>query len=111
MKNLQEQIRKILKEETKIPINLKRRFRYLDDEVVFRIKRIYTPNNICRFESDEELLEVMSDAVIDSMYYTHFSDIDDNSKEWGIMYRTMVIYINDKYGEEIKKYYRINCGN
>jgi len=26
------------------------------------------------------------------------------------MYRTMIEYINDKYGEEIKKYYHINCG-
>ena len=111
MMNLQEHIRRVIKEETKIPISLRRRFKHLDDEVDFRMRRVYTPDNICRFESDEELLEVMSDAVIDSMYYTHFSDIDDNSKEWGIMYRTMIEYINDKYCEKIKKYYHINCGN
>ncbi|NDA78910.1 MAG: hypothetical protein EBY07_14235, partial [Actinobacteria bacterium] len=74
----------------------------VDDEVEFRIKRIYTPNDICRFRSGEELLEVISDDVTDTMYWTYFSHIDDNSKEWGIMYRTMVEYINDKYGEEIK---------
>jgi hypothetical protein len=108
---LQEQIRKVLKEETKLPIRLLRRFEHLDDEIVFRIKRIYTPKDLCRFRSSEELLEVVSDSTIDAMYWTYFSDVDDNSKEWGIMYRTMIEYINDKYGEEIKKYYHINCGN
>jgi hypothetical protein len=53
----------------------------------------------------------MSDAVVDSMYYTYFSDVDDSSKEWGMMYRTMIEYINDKYGDKIKEYYHINCGN
>lgn len=109
--NLQEHIIRVVNEETKIPISLRRRFKHLDDEVDFRMGRVYTPNNICRFESGEELLEVMSDAVVDSMYYTYFSDVDDNSKEWGMMYRTMIEYINDKYGDKIKEYYHINCGN
>ena len=87
---LQEQIRKVLKEETKLPIRLLRRFEHLDDEIVFRIKRIYTPKDLCRFRSSEELLEVVSDSTIDAMYWTYFSDVDDNSKEWGIMYRTMI---------------------
>jgi hypothetical protein len=26
------------------------------------------------------------------------------------MYRTMVKYINDKHGDNIKEYYHINCG-
>jgi hypothetical protein len=109
--NLQEHIRRVIKEETKIPISLRRRFKHLDDEVDFRMRRVYTPDNICRFESDEELLEVMSDAIVDSMYYTYFNDVDDSSKEWGMMYRTMIEYINDKYGDKIKEYYHINCGN
>jgi hypothetical protein len=109
--NLQEQIRKVLREETKIPVRLRRRFEHLDDEIDFRMRRIYTPKDICRFRSGEELLEVVSETVIDAMYYTYFSDVDGNSKEWVIMYRTMIEYINDKYGEEIKKYYHINCGN
>jgi hypothetical protein len=109
--NQQQQIKRILKEETQTPQILLRRLHFVDDEVEFRIKRIYTPNDICRFRSGEELLEVISDDVTDTMYWTYFSHIDDNSKEWGIMYRTMVEYINDKYGEEIKKYYHINCGN
>jgi hypothetical protein len=109
--NLQEHIRRIIKEETKIPKMLRRRLDHLDDEVYYRMGRVYTPNNICRFESGEELLEVMSDAVVDSMYYTYFSNVDDNSKEWGIMYRTMIKYIDDKYGDKIKEYYHINCGN
>jgi hypothetical protein len=104
-------IKTILKEETKIPTRLRRRFKHLDDEIDYRIRRVYTPKIICRFESDEELLDVVTEATIDSMYYTYFSDVDDNSEEWVIMYRTMIEYINDKYGDEIKQYYHINCGN
>jgi hypothetical protein len=109
--NLQEHIRRILQEETKIPISLRRRLHYLDDEVQMIIRTTYTPKDLCRFRSGEELLEVISNDTTEEMYYTYFSDVDDNSKEWGMMYRTMIEYINDKYGDKIKKYYHINCGN
>jgi hypothetical protein len=109
--SLKQQIRRLLKESISIDPRVKRRITLLDDELLYRMSAIYRPDNICRYVSGEELLEVIIEAVIDTMYWTYFSDIDDNSKEWGIMYRTMVEYINDKYGEEIKKYYHINCGN
>jgi hypothetical protein len=109
--NLQEHIRRVIREETKIPTMLLRRLHLLDDEVELKIKINYTPFYICKFESGEELVEVITDASIDSMYWTYFADVDDNSKEWGMMYRTMVKYINDKYGDKIREYYHINCGN
>jgi len=110
-RNLQEHIRKVLHEETKIPMMLIRRLHYLDDEVQVRMRRFYTPKDICGFRSGEELLEVISNDTTEEMYYTYFSDVDDKSKEWGMMYRTMIEYINDKYGDKIKEYYHINCGN
>lgn len=50
-------------------------------------------------------------TVIDSMYYSYFSDIDDNSGEWGEIYYEMFKYIEMKYGDKIKEYYHINCGD
>ena len=108
---LQEQIRKILKEETNTKIRLRRRLSMLDHEVEYRLKSIYRPNNICRYESGEELLDVVMETAIDSMYYNYFSNIDDNSVEWGEIYRDMVKYITNKYGDKIKEYYHINCGD
>ena len=111
MMNLQEQIRRILKEETKMNIRLRRRLGMLDYEVEHRLRAVYRPDNICRYQSGEELLNVVGEAVIEFMYYNHFADIDDNSGEWGEIYYDMVKYIKDKYGEKIKEYYHINCGN
>lgn len=109
--DLQEQIRRILKEETKMNIRLKRRLGMLDYEVEHRLSVIYRADTICRYESGEELLDVVGEAAIDSMYWNYFANIDDNSAEWGEIYHNMVKYITDKYGEKIKEYYHINCGN
>ena len=109
---LQEQIRKILKEETNTSIRLRRRLSMLDHEVEYRLKSTYRPAYICiNYVSGEELLAVVMEAVIESMYFNHFSNIDDNSVEWGEIYRDMVKYITNKYGDKIKEYYHINCGN
>ena len=110
--NLQEQIRKILKEETNTNIRLRRRLNMLDYEVESRLRSNYRPDNICRwYKSGEELLNVVIETVIESMYYNYFSNIDDNSGEWGEIYWYMVKYIRNKYGDKIKEYYHINCGN
>jgi hypothetical protein len=109
--DLQEQIRRILKEETKMNTRLRRRLDMLDYEVEHRLSVIYRADTICRYESGEELLDVVSEAAIDSMYWNYFANIDDNSREWSVMYYGMVEYIKDKYGEKIKEYYHINCGD
>jgi hypothetical protein len=109
--DLQEQIRRILKEERKMNTSLRRRLGMLDYEVEHRLSVIYRADTICRYESGEELLDVVSEAAIDSMYWNYFADIDDNSGEWREIYHDMVKYITDKYGEKIKEYYHINCGN
>lgn len=109
---LQEQIRKILKEETNTSIRLRRRLSMLDYEVESKLKSVYRPDKICGlYKSGEELLNVVMETVIESMYYNYFSNIDDNSGEWGEIYRDMVKYITNKYGDKIKEYYHINCGD
>jgi hypothetical protein len=109
--DLQEQIRRILKEETKMNIRLRRRLGMLDYEVEHRLRAVYRPDNICRYESGDELVEVVMEAAIDSMYWNYFADTDDNSGDWVNMYYDMVKYIREKYGDKIKEYYHINCGN
>jgi len=110
--NLQEQIRRILKEERKMNTRLRRRLGMLDYEIESKMRAVYRPDNICEnYRSGEELLYVVGEVAIDSMYLNYFANIDDNSREWSEIYDDMVEYIKDKYGEKIKEYYHINCGN
>jgi len=108
--NLHEHIRHILREETKINPLLRRRLHLIDDEVEMRLRTIYTPKNICRFESGEELLDVITEAVIDTVYSSTLKHIDDNSGVLGEIYYDMYKYIENKYGDKIMEYYNINCG-
>lgn len=92
-------------------IRFRRRINMVDWEVEYKLQTIYRPDNICRYISGEELLNVVGAASIESMYWNYFSDIDDNSGEWAEIFYDMVEYIKNKYGEKIKEYYHINCGN
>ena len=108
--NLQEQ--RIIEEETKMNIRLRRRLGMLDYEIESKMRAVYRPDNICEnYISGEELLDVVGEAAIDSMYWNYFANIDDNSGEWEEIYHDIVKYITDKYGEKIKEYYHINCGD
>jgi hypothetical protein len=109
--NLQDTIRKVLKEEIKSSLKLRRVLSMLDYEVEYRLSTIYKPDNICRYESGEELLDVVGEAAIESLYYNYFGNMDDNSKECERTYYYMVHFIDMKYGERIKDYYNNNCEN
>ncbi len=109
--NLQEQIRRILKEETEVSTYLRRRLGMLDYEIEYRLSAIYRPDNICQYKNGDELVEVVMEEAIDSMYWNYFADTDDNSEEWVNIYYEMVKYIRDKYGDEIRNYYIDNCGS
>ena len=109
--NIREQIRKVLRESTMMNIRLRRRLNMLDYEVEYRLSAVYRPNIICNYKSGEELLEVVAEEAIESMYWNYFTDIDDDSGEWDEMYHDMFKYIKNKHGNKIKEYYHINCGN
>jgi hypothetical protein len=109
--DIRKNIKKILKEETKMNFRLRRRLDMLDYEVEYKLSAIYRPNNICQYKNGDELVEVVMEAAIDSMYWNYLADIDDNSGVWANMYYDMVKYIRDKYGDEIRNYYIDNCGS
>jgi len=102
---------RILKEQTNMNNRLKRRLGMLDYEIESKMRAVYRPDNICQYKNGDELVEVVMEAAIDSMYWNYFADTDDNSGDWVNMYYDMVKYIREKYGDKIKEYYHINCGN
>jgi hypothetical protein len=110
--NLQEHIRRILREERKLSNSLIRRLDMLDYEVERGLNGPFGGRNICIFfKSEEDFFESVMENAIDAMYYNHFSHIDDNSGEWAHEYLDMVDYIRNKYKSKIMKHYDDNCGS
>jgi hypothetical protein len=110
--NLQEHIRKVLREDRKLSNFLKRRLKNLDYEVDSRLNNTFGGHNICIFfKSDIEYFETIMENAIEAMYYNYFSHIDDNSGEWAHEYLDMVDYIRKKHKDKIMKHYDDNCGS
>ena len=110
--NLQEHIKRILREERKLSSSIIRRLDMLDYEVKKNMKGPLTGSSICIFfKSDIEYFESIMENSIDYMYYKHFSHIDDGSGEWAHTYLDMVDYIRKKYKNKIMKHYDDNCGS
>jgi hypothetical protein len=110
--NLQESIRRILREERKLSSFLIRRLDMLDYEVERGLNGPFNGANICIFfKSDVEFFESVMENAIDAMYYKHFSHIDDGSGEWAHEYLDMVDYIRKKHKNKIMKHYDDNCGS
>jgi hypothetical protein len=109
--NLQENIRRILREDRQPSNFLKRRFKMLDYEVDSRLNNTFGGDNICIFfKSDIEYFETIMENAINAMYYNYFSHMDDNSGEWAHEYLDMVDYIRKKHKDKIMKHYDDNCG-
>ncbi len=108
--NLQENIKRILREDRKLSNFLRRRLENLDYEV--ERYKVWGGHNICIFfKSDIQYFETIMENAIDFMYYNYFSNIDDNSGEWAHIYLDMVNYIRKNYQYKIMKHYDDNCGS
>jgi hypothetical protein len=110
--NLQEHIRRILKEETNLRLSARRRFHELDELLHELLTTYYSSSKICIYRNEYEFFEHITHSIIaDNMYYSHFEHIDDLSEEWSQLYRMMEEYIKDNYGDKLKEYYHMNCGD
>jgi archaellum biogenesis protein FlaJ (TadC family) len=109
--NLQESIKRILREESNFSLKVRRRFTEMDSSLAYIIKKFYAPNMICGYKDSKDLFEHISHSVIEIIYYEYFEDIDDLSDEWEQMYYMMAEYLKNKHGAAIDEYYHLNCGN
>lgn len=111
--NLQETIRKVLREETNLPIPIRRRIKFgrrinqIDHEIDRLVSKVYTPNKICNYADANVLIEVIVNACAEKLYYNTFYDMDD--EEWRIIFQSLREYIIDKYGDKLKEYYKMSC--
>ena len=108
--NLKESIKRILIEET-VPLSVRRRIDAVDWQIEFAVKEVNRQyNNVCNLGEDG-FIETVIEKTIDSMYWDFFSDMDENTPEWGASYQYILKYAEDKFTNKLKEYYHIKCGD
>jgi len=105
---LRESIKRILKESAEVPSSVKRRLHAIDWQIDFAIKEVKSQYNVCGL-SEEQYIETVIEKAITSMYWDFFSDMDDNSVEWGKSYELMLNYGIDKFTEKLRNNYQWSC--
>jgi hypothetical protein len=111
---MRNRIRHILKEETSSStLKIKRRIDSVDWLVEFSVREIERQyNGICNTRTPENFVETVIEKVGDGMYWDYFADtIDDDSDEWGRMYRFIEKYVENKFGDKLRQHYHMQCGN
>lgn len=107
--NLQENIRRILREETR-PLKAMRRTHLIDREIARLLDRVYYDKRICgRYDSDNMFLQVVTEAVVENLYFNTFYMMDDTSLEWESSVNFIYDFIKDSYGEKLKDYFNNMC--
>ena len=107
--NLQQSIRRILREETR-PLKVLRRTHIIDSLIETMVERYYSDNWICvRYDDDKMYLKVIQEAIIESLYFNFFYMIDDTSEEWRDIYKFVYEYIDSKFGEKLKSFLMKNA--
>ena len=101
-----KEVMEILNEDWKI--SLRRRIQNIDELIPSSIREVKDRHNICKYTVDIYVSAVAAN-VIEHMYWDFFSDIDDGSEVWVEMYNTMEKYIFDKFGQELRVNWQINC--
>jgi hypothetical protein len=110
--NLQENIHRIKEVMGVLNENwetsFKRRIHNIDGLIPLMVSNIKKSYNICEI-SETIFLEDVTYNTIDHMYWSYFSDVDDDTDVWTQMFDMMRDYIEDKFGEELRNDYRSRC--
>ena len=102
----------IMREELDPVLRVKRRHHLIDEEIFKLFARVYTVDKICKnYQNENELLSVVKYAVIENLYFHTFREMDDESMEWREIAEYVYEYIDNKFGNKIKEYYYVNCGD
>lgn len=106
--NIRESIKRVLKESTEAPSSVKRRLHAIDWQIEFAIKEVKVQYNVCGL-SEEQYVETVIEKAITSMYWDFFSDMDENTVEWGESYKLMMDYASKKFTQHLNNTYKRMC--
>ena len=107
--NLKETIRRILREETR-PLKVMRRTHLIDNEIAKLLDIVYYDKRICgRYEDADMFVRVVTEAVVENLYFNTFYMMDDTSEEWEKSVDFIYDYIKDSHGKNLKDYFNNMC--
>jgi hypothetical protein len=87
-----------------------RRLHSVDELVDLRLKKPFT-FDICDFRKDKGwLLDFIIQSVNEDMYYTYFSDLNDDEEEWHKIWNMISEYITIIHSKKIFDFYNRRCG-
>jgi hypothetical protein len=116
--NLQENIRRILREEFKLPNLIRRRFNEEElDKLVSNVERTFETHRISQQHREDVIDAEVDDFIMNSVYYGEFEDFDDEIYQdiYNLYREPLVNYIKSKLDmnlqESIKKVLREELNN
>jgi hypothetical protein len=116
--NLQESIRRILREEFKLPNLIRRRFRQKElDKLVSNVERTFETHRISQQHREDVIDAEVDDFIMNSVYYGEFEDFDDEIYQdiYNQYREPLVDYIKSKIDmniqESIRKVLREELNN
>jgi hypothetical protein len=91
-------------------LKLLRRTHYVDELVKKKLDKYHNSYyfNICDYDL-QQFIQIVGEGIIENMYFQHFGDIDDNSKEWDDIYNVLVKYIESVHMDTIIDFYNEHC--
>ena len=86
-----------------------RRLHAVDELVELRLKKPFT-FDICDSRDKGWLLNFIIESVNEDMYYTYFSDLNDDEEEWHKVWNMINDYITIIHSKKIFDFYNRRCG-
>ena len=105
---LRDRIKIILQEETSSTTKIRRRTHDIDREFKRVMSSVYRPSVICQYKNSDMLIRVVTEAIVENLYYNTFNMVDDTSKEWEGIVNFIYEYVQTTYGQELTDYYNNN---
>ena len=106
---MRQTIKRILREETR-PYKIMRRTHLIDREIARLLDIVYYDKRICgRYDNANMFLQVVTETVVENLYFNTFYMMDDTSLEWENSVNFIYDFIKDSYGETLKDYFNNMC--
>ena len=106
MMNLKKHIRKVLKEETQLPLSVMRRINHLDD--IFMKVRKEISWYVCNFRNSNILLSYLYEKTLEEFYYTWMSEVVSD-EDWETTAPKIEEYLDNNFRESTEMYWNDKC--
>ncbi len=106
MKDLRQHIRKILKEETQLPLSVMRRINHLDD--IFMKVRNEILGYACDFKNSNILLSYLYEKTLEEFYYTWMSEVVSDD-DWETTAPEIEKYLDNNYRKSTEMFWNDEC--